>query len=281
MAKKKPIDEPALEPVLTIDPDADPPAEAIPDHVRRDIIGLFASGKPVAAMRRYREHTDCDLATARDVVLEMAADQPIPEGWEPPGVDAPPLSPEEQVVFPPEEGWRDGDNVVSLPRPKRQRPELTIAPAPTGPPPDKVIKTSEESRRFPLSEEDLAARRDQLTMLTMDAEAMKLRHKMQRATITEERKAHEARISTVAHEINDKAETRDVTVVYTARYADGVVVETIKETGEVLGSKPLAGPDAQVPLFGGAANAPADTATDTDTDEAPPPTDGDAPPDVN
>ena len=260
--------QPTSPPTLTVtDPDAEITAPTLTDDQRRDVIGWWSTGKPMAAIRVYIEVTGADLETAKQAVLAIAEDQPTPEGWTPPEMEHPPLSPEEQVVFPADEGWSpDSGNLVSLPKPKRAKPELSVAPAvPAGPPADKVIKTAEERRRFPLSDEEVSARQDQLTMLTLDAEAMKLRHKQMRAEITEERKAHEARISAVVHEINDRAETRDVVVVYTACYADGVMRETMKDTGAVLAVKPLSGPDAQVPLFGG--DKPAAPAADVVVEE--------------
>jgi hypothetical protein len=253
MAKKKtaPADDtastdettPNLEPIRAIDPDAD----EIPDAVRRDIIGLFASGKPVAAFRRYIEHTGCDLQAAKDAVLELADGQPVPEGWELPGVEVPPLSPEEQVVFPADEGWTPGEgNVVNLPKPKR--PALTVAPAePVRPPKDKVTK-KEESRRFPLSDQEIEDRHALLCTETLQDAKQELTDKQIRAEITERRKARKARLQELAGEINDRATTRLVTVVTTISYERGLVTETVDGTGEVLTVKPLSGPDVQVPL---------------------------------
>ena len=242
-------------PTLTVtDPDAEPSAPTLTDDQRRDVIGWWSTGKPMAAIRLYIEATGADLETAKQAVLAMAEDQPTPEGWTPPAMEHPPLSPEEQVVFQADEGWSpDSGNLVSLPKPKRAKPkrakpELSVAPAePPRPPPPKVTK-KEESRRFPLTDEDIAERNALLCTETLEDAKQELADKQIRAEITERRKARKARLQELAGEINNRATTRLVTVIYTIDYAAGILTETVDGTGEVLAVKPLSGPDAQVPL---------------------------------
>lgn len=237
--------QPTSPPTLTVtDPDAEITAPTLTDDQRRNVIGWFSTGKPLAAIRLYRGIADCDLETAKQAVLAIAENQPTPEGWTPPEMEHPPLSPEEQVVFPADEGWPpDGGNLVSLPRPK-----LSVAPAePPRPPPPKVTK-KEESRRFPLTDEDIAERNALLCTETLEDAKQELADKQIRAEITERRKARKARLQELAGEINNRATTRLVTVIYTIDYAAGILTETVDGTGEVLAVKPLSGPDAQVPL---------------------------------
>lgn len=264
MAKKKPA---------PVDPDAEivtPAPVTLTIDQERDIVGLFASGKPMAAIHTYIEITAADLAAAKDAVLALADGKPIPEGWAPPDLTLPPMTPEMQVVFPPEEGWQPGGEVIQLPK----RPALTVAPAePPAPPKPKVTK-KEESRRFPLSDAEIEDRHALLCTETLADAKQELADKQIRAEITERRKARKARLQELASEINDKATTRLVTVVYTIDYAAGTITETMKDTGAVLAVKPLSGPDAQVPLFGG--DKPAAPAAEV----TPPADDPDKPDDV-
>ena len=97
--------QPTSPPTLTVtDPDAEITAPTLTDDQRRDVIGWWSTGKPMAAIRVYIEVTGADLETAKQAVLAIAEDQPTPEGWTPPEMEHPPLSPEEQVVFPADEG---------------------------------------------------------------------------------------------------------------------------------------------------------------------------------
>ena len=82
----------------------------------------------------------------------------------------------------------------------------------------------------------------------MEDAKQELADKQIRAEITERRKARKARLQELAGEINNRATTRLVTVIYTIDYAAGILTETVDGTGEVLAVKPLSGPDVQVPL---------------------------------
>lgn len=278
MAKKKPA---PVDPDAEITPPAETPANAalvaptLTPEQERDIIGFFASGKPMAAIMSYVEIAGVDLETAKVAVLDLTDGKGVPEGWSAPDLTLPPRTPEMDVVFPPEEGWGPGEgNVVHLPRPKR--PALSVVPAeppkPPKPPKDKVTRR-EESRRFPLTDAEIEDRHALLCTETLQDAKQELADKQIRAEITERRKARKARLQELAGEINDKATTRLVTVVYTTSYVHGTVTETVDVTGEVLAVKPLVGHDAQVPLFSGEVANAAETRpdTDADTDPKPPP----------
>lgn len=273
MPKKKPA---PVDPDAEITPPAETPANAAPvaptltPEQERDIIGFFHSGKPMAAIMSYVEIAGVDLETAKVAVLDLTDGKGVPEGWSAPDLTLPPRTPEMDVVFPAAEGWEPGEgNIVHLPRP--QRPVLSIAPAeppaPAKPPKDKVLKTQEESRRFPLSDAEIEAHHALLCTETLEDNRQELADKQIRSEITERKKARRARLQLLANEINDRATTRLVTVVYTACYAEGVVRETIKETGELLATKGLDGKDAQVPLFGGGSTS--ESTHDTDPKSPP------------
>lgn len=280
MAKSRATSTPS--PVV-VDPDADTapaPVEASPagaapvltDDARATVLGWWSIGKPMAAIQVYQGITGADLTTARDAVVSLAEAWPLPTDWSPPG-DEPETSLEAAVVFPASEGWTPEPaaegKVVHLRRPK---PEIVRTPA--APPTAKVLDTKTERRKFPMTPDQLRAHHEQLTMLTLESEQMDRRHKSARAEITEERKTHRARISEIAAEANDKAITREVEVVYTAHYLTGELVETIKDTGEVLAVRPLSPSESQVPLFAATkapTQAPSAEDEDQDADETPDP----------
>lgn len=261
---------PAPSPAPIVDPDADTtPASpaALTDEQTATVLGWWSVGKPMAAITLYQSVTGTDLTTARDAVVALAEAGPLPTDWTPPG-EEPETSLEAAVVFPASEGWTPEPaaegKVVHLRRPK---PEIVRTPA--APPTAKVLETKTERRKFPMTPDQLRAQSDQLAMLTVETEAMELRHKALRSEITEEKKAHRQRINEIAIEVNDKAITREVEVVYTAHYLTGELIETLKDTGEVLAVRPLSPAESQVPLFD-ARKAPTKTEADADTDTDPP-----------
>lgn len=256
-----------------VDPDADTtpapvetpaPAATLTDEQRATVLGWWSIDKPMAAITVYQGATGTDLTTARDAVVALVEVGPLPTDWTPPG-EEPETTLEAAVVFPASEGWTPeptGEGkVVQLRRPK---PEIVRTPA--APPTSKVLETKTERRKFPMTADQLRAHHEQLTMLTMESEQMDRRHKEARAEITAEKKAHRAKISEIAAEANDKAITREVEVVYTAHYLTGELVETVKDTGEVLAVRPLNPSESQVPLFG-EAKAPAKAEADTDPED--------------
>ncbi len=273
MAKSRATSTPAP---TVVDPDADttpvesseapPAAVALTDDARTVVLGWWSIGKPMAAIQVYQGLTGTDLTTARDAVVALAEVGPLPTDWTPPG-EEPATSLEAAVVFPASEGWTPEPaaegKVVHLRRPK---PEIVRTPA--APPTAKVLDTKTERRKFPMTPDQLRAHHEQLTMLTLESEQMDRRHKAIRSEITEEKKSHRARISEIAAEANDKAITREVEVVYTAHYLTGELVETLRDTREVLAVRPLSPSESQVPLFG-AAKAPTKDEADEAHDESP------------
>lgn len=257
-----------------VDPDAEvtvvaPAPIVLTAEQEREIIGLFAIEKPMAAIHVYIEITGADLAAARDAVLAIAEGKPVPDGWTPTELTLPPMTPEMQVVFPPEEGWESG-KVVHLPKPSR--PALSVAPAEPPKPPKPKVTKKEESRRFPLTDAEIEDRHALLCTETLADAAQELADKQIRAEITERRKARKARLQELAGEINNRATTRLVTVIYTTDYVAGTITEVVEGSGEVLAVKPLSGPEAQVPLFGSgtAAAPPADAPVPgAEADESP------------
>lgn len=210
------------------------------------IRGLVAADRFMAALRRYRElRPGASIEVATAVVERLGALGPPPPGFELPSLEGAPPTVEESVVHPLGSEAPAGE-LHQLP-PPAPRPELVVMHG------RKVLRKATEDRRFPLSPEVFHAKALALANNLQAIGVEEARQKQVKATLKAAMGKLEEEGAKLGAEIRDGCEVRQVTVSYEADYDEGIVREIDVATGEVLATKPIAGDNAQVPLFEGEA----------------------------
>lgn len=239
----------------------DPPEQAASGETVKEIVddligigeqealvirGLVAADRFMAALRRYRElRPGASIEVATAVVERLGALGPPPPGFELPSLEGAPPTVEESVVHPLGSEAPAGE-LHQFP-PPAPRPELVVMHG------RKVLRKATEDRRFPLSPEVFHAKALALANNLQAIGVEEARQKQVKATLKAAMGKLEEEGAKLGAEIRDGCEVRQVTVSYEADYDEGIVREIDVATGEVLATKPIAGDNAQVPLFEGEA----------------------------
>ncbi len=109
-------------------------------------------------------------------------------------------------------------------------------------------KTVTRSLPCELTDEELRERADQLVVHIRELEALDEEKKEASKKFRDKMRAIGSKVSVFSKQIEDKKEVREVECLEAPDYNRKLMVITRKDTGEVLGTRPLSSEDLQAPL---------------------------------